>query len=126
MHLQLTTPEKKAEVWFSSVIDSMKILLEFLMSLSSNFRRSTELVFILALLMVSFFELIAKIVEVPFLFFLIATFIIILEVSKLKPHSLGILLSSFIIDNTLRSFAATIEKKICKEEKKNALIVYVF
>ena len=104
----------------------MKILLELLMSLSSNFSRSTELVFILALLMLSFFELIAKIVEVPFLFFLIATFIIILEVSKLKPHSLGILLSSFIIDKTFRSFAVTIEKKICKEEKKNALIVYVF
>ena len=69
--------------------------------------------------MVSFFELIAKIVEVPFLFFLIITFIIVLEVSKLKPHSLGILLSSFIIDPIFKSLAAaTIEKKKYVKKRK--------
>jgi hypothetical protein len=65
------------------------------------------LAFFIALLL----DLIVKTVEVPSLFFFIITLEIIAGLSKLKPHSLGTLLSSVITDLTIRSLAATTEKK---------------
>ena len=77
--------------------------------------------FLYWLFLFSFLDLIVKTVEVPSLFFFIITLEIIAGLSKLKPHSLGTLLSSVITDPIIRSLAAATEKKICKEKKKKCI-----